>query len=63
MLGLGNSGPQVVEGLYGQPFDRPATRMREYVDVIRLACTGEKVAYEGRTVALPRPGGQGKPPG
>lgn len=61
MLGLGNSGPQVVEGLHGQPFDRPATRMREYVDIVRLACTGEKVAYQGRTVTLPRPGGQGKP--
>lgn len=61
MLGLGNSGPQVVEGLHGQPFDRPATRMREFVDIVRLACSGEKVSYEGRTVALPRPGGQGKP--
>ncbi len=60
LLGLGNSGPQVVEGLHGRSFDRPATRMREVVDVVRLACSGEKVAYEGKTVTLPRPGGRGK---
>ncbi len=61
LLGLGNSGPQVVEGLHGQPFDRPATRMREFVDIVRLACSGEKVAYQGKALTLPRPGGQGKP--
>lgn len=61
LLGLGNSGPQVVEGLHGQPFDRPGTRMREFVEVVRLACTGEKVAYDGKTLTLPRKGGQGKP--
>ncbi len=61
LLGLGNSGPQVVEGLHGQPFDRPATRMRETVEIIRQACRGEKLAYEGKAITLPRPGGQGKP--
>jgi len=61
LLGLGNSGPQVVEGLHGEAFARPATRMREYVEIIRIACSGEKVAFEGKTVNLPRPGGQGKP--
>ena len=61
ILGLGNSGPQVVEGLHGQSFDRPATRMREFVEVVRLACSGEKIAFEGKTITLPRPGGQGKP--
>lgn len=60
LLGLGNSGPQVVEGLHGQPFDRPATRMREAVEIIRRACSGEKLAFEGKTVTLPRPGGPGK---
>ena len=34
LLGLGNSGPQVVEGLHGQPFNRPLTRMRETVEII-----------------------------
>lgn len=60
LLGLGNSGPQVVEGLHGQAFDRPATRMRETVEIVRMACRGEKIAYEGKTITLPRPGGQGK---
>ncbi len=59
-LGVGNSGPQVVEGLHGQPFDRPVTRMRETVEIVRLACTGEKVAYDGKAIQLPRPGGLGK---
>jgi F420-dependent oxidoreductase-like protein len=60
LLGLGNSGPQVVEGLHGQPFDRPATRMRETVEIIRMACRGEKLAYDGSAFPLPRPGGMGK---
>ncbi len=60
LLGLGNSGPQVVEGLHGQPFERPVTRMREMVEIVRLACSGEKLAYQGKTIELPRPGGQGK---
>ena len=60
LLGLGNSGPQVVEGLHGQAFERPVTRMREMIEIIRMACRGEKVAYEGREFVLPRPGGQGK---
>jgi F420-dependent oxidoreductase-like protein len=60
LLGLGNSGPQVVEGLHGLPFDRPATRMRETVEIIRKASTGEKVSYAGKAFTLPRPGGQGK---
>ena len=60
VLGLGNSGPQVVEGLHAQPFDRPATRLRETVEIVRMACRGEKLAYEGAVFTLPRPGGQGK---
>jgi F420-dependent oxidoreductase-like protein len=60
LLGLGNSGPQVVEGLHGQSFDRPVTRMRETVEIVRMACRGEKLAYEGTAITLPRPGGQGK---
>ncbi len=60
LLGLGNSGPQVVEGLHGQPFERPLIRMRETVEIVRMACRGEKIAYSGRAIELPRPGGQGK---
>lgn len=61
LLGLGPSGPQVVEGLHGVPFARPLIRMRETVEVIRQALAGEKVAYSGRTVQIPLPGGDGRP--
>jgi F420-dependent oxidoreductase-like protein len=59
-LGLGVSGPQVSEGWYGVPFARPVTRTREYVEIVRMALAGEKVAYEGREFTLPLPGGLGK---
>ena len=61
LLGLGASGPQVIEGLHGVPFARPRTRLRETVDVVRMALAGEKVAYNGETVAIPLPGGEGRP--
>lgn len=60
MLGLGASGPQVVEGLQGRPFKAPLARMRETVDILRLAFAGEKLAYDGRHHQLPLPGGEGK---
>lgn len=60
VLGLGVSGPQVVEGLIGQPFARPLERLREYIDILRLAFAGEKLVYDGGQYVLPRPGGQGK---
>lgn len=60
VLGLGASGPQVVEGLHGVPFAKPVARMRETVEIVRLACSGEKIAYAGEHFALPRPGGEGK---
>jgi F420-dependent oxidoreductase-like protein len=60
VLGLGVSGPQVVEGLHGQRYERPLERLRETVDVVRLAMSGEKIVYEGRQIVLPLPGGQGK---
>jgi F420-dependent oxidoreductase-like protein len=60
LLGLGVSGPQVVEGLHNQRFARPVERMRETIDVIRLAMAGERVSYEGRHIRLPLPDGEGK---
>src|SRR2546430_6413402 len=50
LLGLGASGPQVIEGLHGVPFARPRTRLREAVAVIRLALAGEEIAYSGEPV-------------
>ena len=60
ILGLGASGPQVVEGLQGVPFKAPLSRMRETVDIIKLAFAGEKLSYQGRFHQLPLPDGEGK---
>ncbi len=60
LLGLGASGPQVIEGLHGVPFGRPVTRMRETVEIVRLAATGEKVAFAGREFTVPLPGGEAR---
>lgn len=56
VLGLGPSGPQVVEGLHGVPFARPLTRLRETLEVVRQVCAGEKVELHGSTVRIPLPG-------
>ena len=60
ILGLGASGPQVVEGLHGVPFNPALTRLQETVAICRKIFAGEKVVFEGKTLTLPRPGGQGK---
>ena len=60
ILGLGVSGPQVVEGLHGVRFADPLGRLRETVDICRQAFAGEKIAYDGRHHMLPLPDGQGK---
>ena len=60
ILGLGVSGPQVVEGLHGVPFSQPLRRLRETVDIVRQAFAGEKIVYEGNHHVLPLPGGEGK---
>jgi F420-dependent oxidoreductase-like protein len=63
VLGLGVSGPQVVEGWYGQPFAKPLARTREYVDIVRrILARGEPVRNDGPHYPLPYPGtGLGKP--
>ncbi len=60
VLGLGASGPQVVEGLHGKPYAGPLTRMRETIEILRQAFNGQRIAYEGKYHQLPLPGGQGK---
>ncbi|GAB3726236.1 LLM class flavin-dependent oxidoreductase [Amycolatopsis oliviviridis] len=55
-LGLGASGPQVIEGLHGVPFARPLTRMRETVAIIRRAFAGEKISFSGEEFEIPLPG-------
>ncbi|GAA4861723.1 LLM class flavin-dependent oxidoreductase [Actinomycetospora straminea] len=56
LLGLGSSGPQVLEGLHGVSFAHPLGRMRETVEVVRRVMAGEKVRHDGRHVTLPLPG-------
>ncbi len=61
ILGLGASGPQVIEGFHGIPYDRPMTRTRETIDVVRAHLRREgPVTYDGATITLPLPEGQGK---
>ena len=65
-LGVGVSGPQVVEGWYGQPFRRPLERTREWLAIFRQVVAREApVAFEGRQYRLPYAGedatGLGKP--
>ncbi len=60
ILGLGTSGPQVVEGLQGRPFKAPLTRLKETLEIIKLAFAGEKIEYHGKYHELPLPGGEGK---
>ncbi|MFJ1761063.1 LLM class flavin-dependent oxidoreductase [Amycolatopsis sp. NPDC088138] len=55
-LGLGASGPQVIEGLHGVPFAKPLTRMRETVEIIRRAFAGEKISFSGKAFEIPLPG-------
>ena len=66
ILGLGVSGPQVVEGWYGQPFSKPLARTREYIDIVRQVLKREEpVTSDGPHYPLPYKGegawGLGKP--
>lgn len=60
VLGLGASGPQVVEGLHGVRYKMPLTRLKETVDICRMIFAGEKVRYEGKVFQLPLPDSEGK---
>ncbi|MER5644620.1 LLM class F420-dependent oxidoreductase [Streptosporangium sp. NPDC002524] len=64
LLGIGASGPQVVEGWYGTPFPKPLARTREYVEIMRKVWRREEpVTSDGEHYPLPYPGGAnlGKP--
>ncbi|MGJ6126056.1 LLM class F420-dependent oxidoreductase [Mycolicibacterium sp. Y3] len=58
-LGIGTSGPQVVEGFHGVPFDAPLGRTREVVEICRQVWRREKVSYDGKYYQLPLPAGRG----
>jgi F420-dependent oxidoreductase-like protein len=60
LLGIGSSGPQVSEGWHGVRFAKQLQRTREYVEVVRLALSRERLEYHGETIDLPLPDGPGK---
>ena len=60
ILGLGASGPQVVEGFHGVPFEKPMVRIKEYIEACRMIWQREApFNYQGKTVQAPLPAGQG----
>ena len=59
ILGLGASGPQVIEGFHGVPYDKPMPRIRDYINVVRMTLRRERVEYDGPTVTIPLPAGEG----
>ena len=60
MLGLGASGPQVIEGFHGVAYDAPMTRIREVVEICRMVWRREeKLVYEGKKYRVPLPSGEG----
>jgi F420-dependent oxidoreductase-like protein len=65
LLGLGTSGPQVVEGWHGEPWGKPLAKTREYVDIVRAALRRETVEHHGSQYEIPFRGegstGLGKP--
>lgn len=60
ILGLGTSGPQVMEGWHGVRFESPLRRTRETIDIVRMIARGDHLAYEGKTYQLPLPDGPGR---
>jgi F420-dependent oxidoreductase-like protein len=65
ILGLGTSGPQVVEGWHGQPWGKPLGKTREYVEIVRAALRRDTLEHEGEHYRIPYDGpgatGLGKP--
>lgn len=58
-LGIGTSGPQVIEGFHGVPFDAPIGRTREIVEICRKVWRRERVRYDGKHYQLPLPADRG----
>ena len=59
ILGLGASGPQVIEGFHGVKYDAPLGRTREIIDICRIVWKRERVTYDGKYYQLPLPAGEG----
>lgn len=60
LLGVGTSGPQVIEGWHGVRFDKPVKRTRETIEIVRIITSGEKLTYDGAIHQLPLPESEGR---
>ena len=60
LLGIGTSGPQVMEGWHGVRFDKPVRRTRETIEIIRRITAGERLEYHGDVYDLPLPDSEGR---
>src|SRR5713226_7905559 len=58
-LGIGVSGPQVIEGWHGVPYDAPIGRTRETIEICRVVWRRERLVYDGKSYQIPLPAGQG----
>jgi F420-dependent oxidoreductase-like protein len=59
VLGIGTSGPQVIEGWHGVPYDAPLGRTREVIEICRSVWRRERLVHEGRHYQIPLPPDQG----
>ncbi|WP_269821897.1 LLM class F420-dependent oxidoreductase [Nocardia asteroides] len=59
VLGLGASGPQVIEGFHGLPYDAPIGRTRELIEICRKVWRRERLEYDGKYYRIPLPAGEG----
>jgi F420-dependent oxidoreductase-like protein len=60
VLGIGTSGPQVMEGWHGVHFDRPVRRTRETIEIIRTVTAGDRLVHDGEIYQLPLPDSEGR---
>jgi F420-dependent oxidoreductase-like protein len=60
-LGVGTSGPQVMEGWHGVRFDAPLALTRETIEIVRTVSAGDRLRHDGRVYQLPLPDSQGRP--
>jgi F420-dependent oxidoreductase-like protein len=60
LLGIGTSGPQVMEGWHGTRFRSPVTATRETIEIVRTVARGDRLTYDGTVYQLPLPGGPGR---
>jgi F420-dependent oxidoreductase-like protein len=58
-LGIGTSGPQVIEGFHGIPFSTPLAHTRETVEICRMVWRRERIEHEGKAYTIPLPADQG----